>query len=49
MSEGQSREDAGAQPIAVIWSPQVRTDLRAIERETAMQVLYCVDRKDGYR
>jgi mRNA-degrading endonuclease RelE of RelBE toxin-antitoxin system len=30
--------------IAVIWSPEARTDLRAIDRETAMQVLYCIDR-----
>lgn len=30
--------------IAVIWSPEGRTDLRAIDRETAMQILYCIDR-----
>jgi mRNA-degrading endonuclease RelE of RelBE toxin-antitoxin system len=30
--------------IAVIWSPEARTDLRAIDRETALQILYCVDR-----
>ena len=30
--------------IAVIWSPEARADLRAIDRETAMQILYCVDR-----
>jgi mRNA-degrading endonuclease RelE of RelBE toxin-antitoxin system len=30
--------------IAVIWSPEARTDLRAIERETAMQILYGIDR-----
>lgn len=30
--------------IAVIWSPEVRTDLRAFDRETAMQILYCLDR-----
>jgi hypothetical protein len=30
--------------IAVIWSPEGRVDLRAIDRETAMQILHCVDR-----
>jgi len=30
--------------IAVIWSPEARTDLRAFDRETAMQILYCLDR-----
>jgi mRNA-degrading endonuclease RelE of RelBE toxin-antitoxin system len=32
------------QRIAVIWSPEARADLRAIDRETALQILYCVDR-----
>ena len=30
--------------IAVIWSPEARANLRAIDRETALQILYCVDR-----
>ena len=30
--------------IAVIWSPEARVDLRAIEQETAMQILHCIDR-----
>lgn len=30
--------------LAIIWSPEARTDLRAIDRETALQILYCVDR-----
>lgn len=29
--------------IAVIWSPEARADLRAIDREIAMQVLRCID------
>src|SRR5882672_3019677 len=29
---------------ALQWSPEARADLRAIDREPAMQVLYCVDR-----
>jgi mRNA-degrading endonuclease RelE of RelBE toxin-antitoxin system len=32
------------QRIAVIWSPEARADLRAIDRETAIQILHCVDR-----
>jgi mRNA-degrading endonuclease RelE of RelBE toxin-antitoxin system len=30
--------------IAVVWSTEARADLRAVDRETAMQVLHCVDR-----
>lgn len=30
--------------IAVIWSPEARADLRAIDRETAIQILRCIDR-----
>jgi mRNA-degrading endonuclease RelE of RelBE toxin-antitoxin system len=30
--------------MAILWSPQARTDLRAIAREPAMQILYCLDR-----
>lgn len=37
-------EDAAPERIAVIWSPEARTDLRAIERGKAMQILYCVNR-----
>lgn len=39
MSEEPARER-----IAVIWSPEARADLRAIERETALQILHCIDR-----
>ena len=28
----------------MIWSPEARADLRAIAREPAMQILYCMDR-----
>jgi mRNA-degrading endonuclease RelE of RelBE toxin-antitoxin system len=35
--------------IAAVWSPEARSDLRAIERETAMQVLYCLDRYLAHR
>lgn len=37
-------ESPAPQRIAVIWSPEARADLRAIDRETAMQILHCVDR-----
>jgi mRNA-degrading endonuclease RelE of RelBE toxin-antitoxin system len=30
--------------LAVIWSPEARSDLRAIDRETAMRILTCLDR-----
>ena len=37
-------EDAASERIAVTWSPEARADLRAIDRETAIQILHCVDR-----
>ena len=37
-------EPTAPERIAVIWSPEARADLRAIDRETAMQILHCVDR-----
>ncbi len=37
-------QEIDPQRIAVIWSPEARADLRAIDRENAMQILYCVDR-----
>jgi mRNA-degrading endonuclease RelE of RelBE toxin-antitoxin system len=37
-------EPPAPERIAVIWSPEARADLRAIDRETAMQILHCVDR-----
>ena len=27
-----------------MWSPEARADLRAIDRDTAMQILHCLDR-----
>jgi mRNA-degrading endonuclease RelE of RelBE toxin-antitoxin system len=30
--------------IAIVWSPEARADLRAIDRETARQILSCIDR-----
>ena len=37
-------EPPAPERIAVHWSPEARTDLRSIDREPAMQILYCVDR-----
>lgn len=37
-------EEVAPERIAVIWSPDARADVRAIDRETAMQILYCIDR-----
>ena len=37
-------EESAPQRIAVIWSPEARADLRAIDREPAFQILHCIDR-----
>ena len=37
-------EEAAPEPNAVLWSPEARAELRAIDRETAMQILHCIDR-----
>jgi hypothetical protein len=37
-------EDAGPERIGVTWSLEARADLRAIDRETAIQILHCLDR-----
>jgi len=39
-----SGEQPAPERIAVIWSPEARADLRAIDRETALQILHCVGR-----
>jgi mRNA-degrading endonuclease RelE of RelBE toxin-antitoxin system len=36
-------EETAPERIAVLWSPEARTDVRAIERQAAMQILYCID------
>ena len=30
--------------LTIIWSPEARADLRAIDRETALAILHCIDR-----
>ncbi len=37
-------DEAAPQRLAILWSLEARAGLRAIERETAMQILYCLDR-----
>ena len=37
-------EDAAPEGIAVNWSPEARADLRAIVRDTAIQILDGIDR-----
>jgi mRNA-degrading endonuclease RelE of RelBE toxin-antitoxin system len=37
-------QETDPQRITVVWSPEARAVLRAIDRENAMQILYCVDR-----
>jgi len=37
-------EDTAPERIAVIWSPEARADVRAIDREAALQILHCVGR-----
>jgi mRNA-degrading endonuclease RelE of RelBE toxin-antitoxin system len=36
-------ERPATERIAVIWSPEARADLRAIDRDTAMQILRSLD------
>ena len=35
---------SGPQRLAVIWAPEARAELRAVDRETALEILYCLDR-----
>ena len=37
-------EPDGPRRIGAFWSPEARGELRAIDRETAMQILRCLDR-----
>jgi hypothetical protein len=37
-------EQAAPERILVKWSPEARANLRAIDRETAIQILHCIDR-----
>ena len=39
-----SEEGAAHERIRVIWSPEARSDLRAIDRAPAVEILHCIDR-----
>jgi hypothetical protein len=30
--------------LTIRWSPEARSDLRAIDRESALSILHCIDR-----
>jgi mRNA-degrading endonuclease RelE of RelBE toxin-antitoxin system len=38
------RPDTSPERITVVWSSEARSDLRAIGRDPAMQILHCVHR-----
>ena len=37
-------EDAAPDRVAVVWSPQGRAELRAVDRKIAMEILHRLDR-----
>jgi mRNA-degrading endonuclease RelE of RelBE toxin-antitoxin system len=37
-------EPPAPQRVGVLWSPEARADLRAIDRDQALQILYCLSR-----
>jgi mRNA-degrading endonuclease RelE of RelBE toxin-antitoxin system len=37
-------EPPAPQRMGVLWSPEARADLRSIDRDQALQILYCVSR-----
>ncbi len=37
-------EPPAPQRMGVLWSPEARADLRAIDRDQALQILYCLSR-----
>jgi mRNA-degrading endonuclease RelE of RelBE toxin-antitoxin system len=37
-------EPPAPQRVGVLWSPEARADLRAIDRDQALQILHCVCR-----
>ncbi len=39
MNEGSNLES-----LSILWSPEARADLRAIDRQTALEILHCIGR-----
>jgi mRNA-degrading endonuclease RelE of RelBE toxin-antitoxin system len=35
--------------LSIVWSPEARANLRAIDRQTAIDILHCIDRYLGTR
>ena len=36
-------EETAPERITVVWSPEARAELRAIDRKTALEILHCID------
>ena len=36
-------EEDKPERLSVIWSPEARADVRAIDRKTALEILHCLD------
>lgn len=36
-------KEAVPERLSVIWSPEARANLRAIDRNTALEILHCID------
>ncbi len=36
-------EETAPGRITVVWSPEARAELRAIDRKTALEILHCID------
>ena len=37
-------EEKAQQRLSVVWSEEARSDLRRIDRQTALEILHCADR-----
>lgn len=37
-------DDSPAKRARIVWAPEARSDLRAIDREEALRILHCIDR-----
>ena len=42
-------EEPAPERITVVWSPEARAELRAIDRKTALEILHCLDHYLGTR
>jgi hypothetical protein len=44
VKEGKKKGQGQPKRFTVIWAPEARSDLRAIDKEAALQILHCLDR-----